>query len=152
GLWDSLPDETLRRAAAKGELQTREQIVRQAHRMLADPRTHAKMLLFLHHWLQMDRVEPVPKDDKLFPAFTPDIIADLRTFLNLFLEDAVWEGASDYRTLLTADYVFLDEKLSRFYGIKSSNDVTEVNSETTESAPEPEPDEFVKLKLEGEQR
>ena len=131
GLWDSLPDENLRKAASQGALHTREQVDREARRMLGDVRSRAKMLGFFHHWLQMDRVENLSKDDKQFPGFSPDIIADLRTSLNLFLEDTMWgssvdalrakgEGASDYRTLLLADYLFLNNRLAAFYGLSTN--------------------------------
>ena len=52
----------------------------------------------------------------MFPGFTPAIIADLRTSLNLFLEDTLWSETADYRQLLLADYLFLNnrgDKLSR---------------------------------------
>jgi len=131
GLWDSMPDGELWNAAARGELRAPEQVALQARRMLNDPRARAKMLLFLHHWLQMDRVEPLSKDDKLFPGFSPEIIADLRTSLNLFLEDAVWNGSSDYRTLLLADYLFANNRLAQFYGISTNltDDFTKVSLE-----------------------
>ena len=71
--------------------------------MLGDARARAKIQYFLQQRLQMNQRDDLTKDDKLFPGFTPEIIADLRTSLNLFLEDAVWNGASDYRKLLLAD-------------------------------------------------
>src|SRR5262249_61909646 len=102
GLWDSLPDQDLWDAAARRGLRTREQVSSQARRMLSDPRAHAKMQSFLHHWLQMDRVENLSKDDKLFPGFTPQIISDLRTSLDLFLDDTMWTGGADYLALFMA--------------------------------------------------
>src|SRR5213079_29337 len=97
---------------------TREQVVQQADRMLGDPRARAKVQYFLRHWLQMDRVENLSKDDKLYPGFTPEIIADLRTSLDVFLEDAVWNG--NYRQLLLADYLYVNEHLAKFYGIETN--------------------------------
>jgi hypothetical protein len=85
--------------------------------MLADLRAHSKMRYFLQQWLQMNQREDLSKDAALFPGFTPEIIADLRVSLNLFLDDAVWNGSSDYRTLLLANYLFLDARLARFYGV-----------------------------------
>jgi hypothetical protein len=116
-LWDSLPDAALERAAAKGQLRTEEQVAEQARRMLADPRAHSKMRYFLQQWVQMNQREDLSKDATLFPGFTPEIIADLRVSLNLFLEDTVWNGSSDYRTLLLADYLFLNARLAQFYGV-----------------------------------
>jgi hypothetical protein len=120
GFWDSLPDPELEKLAGQGRLHTRDEVVQQANRMLGDPRTRAKMQAFLQHWLQMDRVEPLSKDEKLFPGFTPEIIADLRTSLNIFLEDAVWNGSADERTLLLADYVFLNNRLATFFGVATN--------------------------------
>lgn len=120
GLWDSLPDKELWKLAAQGELRTREQVAQQARRMLSDPRARAKMQYFFAHWLQMNHVEGLSKDDKLFPGFTPDIIADLRASLNVFLEDTVWNGSSDYRALLLADYLFLNNRLAEFYGVSTN--------------------------------
>jgi len=120
GLWDSLPDRELWKLAGQGTLRTRAQIAGQARRMLADPRARAKMQAFLHHWLQMDRVDDLSKDAGLFPAFTPEIIADLRTSLDIFLEDTVWNGPSDYRKLLLADYIFLNNRLAAFYGVQTN--------------------------------
>jgi hypothetical protein len=160
GLWDSLPDEPLRKAAARGQLRTADQIASQAERMLDNPRVHAKLLLFFHHWLQIDRVEPVSKDQQAFPGFTPEIIADLRTSLNLFLEDAAWNGGSDYRTLLQADYIFMNRRLADFYGVHSvltnrlageESDDEEGNARAARFKPA-DPDEFVKERIEGEQR
>ena len=48
-------------------------------------------------------VEDVRKDPALYPDFTPEIIDDLRTSLNLFLDEVVWSDASDFRELLRAD-------------------------------------------------
>lgn len=120
GLWDSLPDRELAKLAAKGELHTREQITAQARRMLGDPRARAKALAFLHHWLQMDRVESLSKDDQLFPGFTPEIIADLRTSLDVFLEDTFWSANADYRVLLAADYLFVNKRLAQFYSLATN--------------------------------
>src|SRR5436309_4896088 len=120
GLWDSLPDQELMKAATAGRLRTREQVIEQSNRMLGDPRARAKMQYFLHHWLQMDHVENLSKDDKLYPGFTPEIIADLRTSLDVFLEDAVWNGSSDYRQLLLADYLYVNDRLAKFYGVETN--------------------------------
>ncbi len=134
GLWDSLPDRELMKLAGQGGLHTREQVTEQSRRMLADSRARAKMQHFLQQWLQMNRAEDVSKDATLFPGFTPQIVADLRTSLNLFLEDVVWSGASDYRKLLLADYVFLNNRLAEFYGVSTNgtDDFVKVSFDATQ--------------------
>ena len=120
-LWDSIPDAELTKLATAGKLRGRDTVSGQARRMLDDPRARSKMQYFLHHWLQMNQVDDLSKDAALFPGFTPEIISDLRTSLNLFLADAVWGGASDYRELLQADYLYLNGRLAKFYGVETGD-------------------------------
>lgn len=114
-LWDSLPDEALRRAAAEGTLQTVEQITAQARKMLDDPRTRQKMRGFFRHWLAMDERESLGKDPVLYPGFDQQVVTDLRRSLEHFVEAVVWSEASDYRQLLRADYLYLNPRLAEFY-------------------------------------
>ena len=115
-LWDSIPDKKLAQAAASGKLKTRDQIKAEAQRMLADPRTKAKLHGFFHHWLELERAEGTSKDPKIFPDFTPELLADLRESLLQFIDQVVWSEKSDYRELLQADYLLLNERLGKFYG------------------------------------
>jgi hypothetical protein len=116
GLWDSLPDQELLEAARSGRLATREQVARQAERMVADQRTHAKLREFFLQWLKVEQVPDLSKDPGQFPGFDPAVASDLRTSLDLFLEDVVWSEASDFRQLLLADSLYLNGRLARLYG------------------------------------
>ena len=118
GLWDSMPDKQLFDAAKAGRLKTPDQIRRQAERMLKDPRAKSKIRYFFHHWLQLDEKEELAKDKALFPDFDDLVVADLRTSLDLFLDEVVWNGSSDYRQLLLADYVYLNQRLAKVYQVK----------------------------------
>jgi mono/diheme cytochrome c family protein len=116
-LWDSLPDQELLRAAATGQLTTREQVTYQAERMLADQRARAKVRQFLFRWLKVDQPPDLSKDPKSFPGFDASVASQLRTSLELFLDDVVWSDASDFRQLLLAGSVYLNGTLARFYGM-----------------------------------
>jgi hypothetical protein len=134
-LWDSLPDRELLELAGRQALHSREQVEAQTRRLLADPRAHDKVKRFLHHWLQMNQVEDFTKDSKLYPGFTPEIVGDLRTSLDLFLDDVVWSDSSDYRRLLLEDDLYVNNRLAEFYGI------------STNAA-----DEFIKVTLDPKER
>lgn len=116
GLWDSLPDKPLLDAAARGELRTQDQLQRQAERMLRDPRSQAKMREFLHHWLKLDHAGDIAKNTAAFPEFDPTLTSDLRTSLYLFLDDVLWNGSADFRTLLTSDKLYMSRRMAEFYG------------------------------------
>src|SRR5262249_20297830 len=113
GLCDSIPDPELQAAASAGKLATREQVAKQAERMLADPRAKAKLREFLLTWLRADQVQDLAKDAKRFPGFDAAVIGDLRTSLELFLDDVVWSEKSDFRQLLLSDEIFLNGKLAK---------------------------------------
>jgi len=117
GLWDSLPDQELVAAAAGGSLSTREQIARHAERMLADPRARTKIREFLLTWVKADHGLDLAKDAQKYPGFDANVIADLRTSLELSLDDIVWSDGSDFRQLLLGDELFLNGRLAKFYGV-----------------------------------
>jgi hypothetical protein len=121
-LWDSLPDRPLDQAAASGHLRTAEEVKAQVDRMAADPRTWAKLRQFFLQWLRIEAVPDVAKDPKRYPDFDAAIAADLRTALDLFLEDAAWGPDSDFRRLFLGDTLFLNGRLAAFYGIDLPGD------------------------------
>jgi cytochrome c553 len=135
-LWDAPPDGPLLEAAAQGKLATREGLHQQAERMANDPRAKAKLRGFLMGWLRVDPAPDMAKDPERFPEFTPEILADLRTSLELFLDDVVWGEKSDYRDLLSADFVYLNGRLAKIYGVSLPPDApfTKVTPEPRDRA------------------
>ena len=118
GMWDSSPDTQLHEAAARGQLQTRQQLVAQAERMSNDLRTRAKLREFLLQWFQVDRHPEISKDPRLFPEFDQSLVSDLRTSFDLTINDVVNDSAADLRKLLTNDEVYLNARLAKFYGVE----------------------------------
>ena len=106
------PTSRLLDAAASGQLATREQVARQAERMVTDLRARAKLRDFLLQWLKVDQAAEIVKDPKRFPAFNEAIVSDLRTSLDLFLDDVIRGDSADFRELLCADYVYLNGRLA----------------------------------------
>jgi Protein of unknown function (DUF1588)/Protein of unknown function (DUF1592) len=92
-------------------------VLAQAKRMTADPRAKAKMRQFFHHWLNVEHVHDLAKDAKKFPGFDAAVIADLRTSLDLFIEDAALGKESDFRKLFASNEYPLNDRLAKFYGV-----------------------------------
>lgn len=115
-LWDSIPDSPLLEAAAKGQLNDAAQVARQAERMLNDARAKAKLAEFFRQWLKVEQVPDVAKDSQLFPEFNASIAADLRTSLEMMVDDVVWSDSSDFHQLLSADWLYLNGRLAKYYG------------------------------------
>lgn len=122
GLWDSIPDEPLRQAAAAGQLAAEAEITGQIERMLRDRRCRAKLHDFFVSWLRVDQPPELVKDPSLFPHFTPAVAASLRASLHRTIDTLLADLASgrptDYRRLFADDEVFLDHVLGEFYGVE----------------------------------
>jgi mono/diheme cytochrome c family protein len=132
GLWDSLPDGKLLDAARDGRLTTNGEVRRHAERMVTDLRAQAKLREFLLAWLDLDVPSDLHKDAKLFPECDDLFLADLRTSLELFLDDVLQSPEADYRRLLLADDVYLNKRLAEAY----STSVAGTDSAATDSAAE----------------
>jgi mono/diheme cytochrome c family protein len=122
GLWDTLPDDELNKAAVTGRLKSREDIIREARRMSADRKARTKMRSFLLRWLQLDQVAELAKEAKHFPGFDAGVVSDLQTSLDLFLDEVVWSAKSDFRELLLAEHLYLNGRLAKLYGADLSAD------------------------------
>lgn len=114
--WDSIPDNHLRKRAAENHLDTPKKLEELAWRMQWDSRAHYKVRGFFHHWLELSKAAEIAKDTDLYPEFSDEMIGDLRTSLELFIDDIVWSDQSDYRQLLLANHLFLNERLGKIYG------------------------------------
>jgi hypothetical protein len=84
--------------------------------MLADPRAQSLVTNFALRWLNVDEVDAVDPDDRLFPNFTDALRDDFATEIELFVT-SVLLADRDVRELLTADWTFVNEPLARHYGI-----------------------------------
>jgi hypothetical protein len=117
GLWDSLPDEELAKASAHHQLSNREQIATQLGRMSHDLRTKSKLRDFLLGWLKISQPRDLAKDPKTYPEFTPDAASDLRTSLELSLDELLDSDSADYHQFLLSDSIWLNGRLAHIYGV-----------------------------------
>lgn len=113
-LWDTIPDEPLLDAAARGELNSPENIRRQARRMFDDPRARQSFDEFLSQWLRFDQVLGAVKDRRLYPQFTPELAAAMVEETRLLASDLVFNDR-DFMTFFTADYAFVNSDLAQVY-------------------------------------
>ena len=116
GAWDSTPDRALSKLAGRGGLDDPARVRDEARRMVDDPRARAKVREFFLQWLRVEHVPDLSKDPSLYPGFDASVASDLRTSLDLFLDDVVWGEASDYRRLFLADAIYLNGRLANLYG------------------------------------
>ena len=116
-LWNTMPDDALFAAAARGELGDPDAIAAQARRMLLDTRAQAAARNFFRQWLGIVQLEEVGKDEALFPEWSPALARKMRTEAMTFVDHVMWEGDGRFETLLTGAFTFVDEELAAVYGI-----------------------------------
>jgi len=115
-LWSSLPDDELLAHAGKGDLHTDVVIEQQVRRMLADPRSQALVDNFAEQWLQLRILNEITPDRKKFPEFKANLRDDMKRETLLFFEHIMRQDSS-VLDFLDARYTFLNERLSKHYGI-----------------------------------
>ncbi len=117
-LLNSIPDPQLLDAARNGNLADNKQIRDQAWRLVNDYRGRARILEFLRSWMNLERLQEIDKDQDAFPDFTPALAADMRTSLELMLEQVVDAEGSDFQRLLLTDTIFMNARMAKFYGVE----------------------------------
>jgi hypothetical protein len=115
-LWDTMPDDELLQAAARGELGTVAQVEQVARRMLADPRARAAMDEFLAQWMRFDTVLSATRDRRRFANFNGEIAAAMVEETRRLFQHLVWDD-KNFMELFTADYTFVNADLARFYDL-----------------------------------
>jgi hypothetical protein len=115
-LWNTMPDEALFDAAAKGELSTAAGRDRAARRLLENvPKGRQALDQFFEEWLRFDRVVNAVKSGR-FQPFTPELALAMAEETRTLLHHLVWNDRS-FMEALTADYSFLTTELADMYGL-----------------------------------
>ncbi len=124
-LWNTMPDDALFEAAAKGELSTAAGRDRAARRMLENvPKGREALDQFFEEWLRFDRVVNAVKANR-FQAFTPELALAMAEETRTLLHHLVWNDRS-FMEALTADYTFLTTELAEMYGLAAPKEQFEI--------------------------
>jgi len=115
-LWSSIPDDSLLDDAAAGRLKDPKVYGDQVARMLADPKSEALVRNFAGQWLRLRELEHAKPDARAYPGADKNLTEALRHQTELLFDSVLREKRSVY-DLLTADYMFVNERLARHYGI-----------------------------------
>ena len=117
-LWSTIPDDELLEAAETGALREPGVLAAQVRRMLADPRASALARNFGGQWLFVRNLRAVDPDASAYPEFDDNLREAFQRETELFLEHQIRDDRP-LAELLTADHTFLNERLARFYGVRS---------------------------------
>jgi hypothetical protein len=116
-LFDSMPDDALFAAAARGDLNTPAGVEKQARRMLDDGKARQALDEFVSQWLRFDRVLTATRERRAYPTFTPDTAIAMTQEARRFVSYLVWSDRN-FTELFTAPYGFPNGDLARIYGVE----------------------------------
>ena len=124
-LWNTMPDDALFEAAAKGELSTVAGRERAARRLLENaPKSRDALDQFFEEWLRFDRVVNAVKSGR-YREFTPELALAMAEETRTLLHHLV-SSDRNFMEALTADYSFLTSELAEIYGVPAPKDQFEM--------------------------
>lgn len=116
-LWSSMPDDELTALASEGKLRDADVLKSQIDRMLQDPKSASFVENFCGQWLGLRKVGANPPAENLYPQYDRHLeISMVRESEAFFAE--ILRNDLDLRNLIKSDFVMINERLARYYGIK----------------------------------
>jgi mono/diheme cytochrome c family protein len=115
-LWSTMPDEALSKLAEAGKLRDPATLTAQVDRMLADPKADALVKNFAGQWLSLRDVGANPPAPDLYPQYDRHLETSIVGESESFFRE-VLAGDLDARNFIKSDFVVINERLARFYGI-----------------------------------
>lgn len=115
-VWSSMPDAELMALADAGKLADKGQRLKQLDRMLKDPKADAFVRNFAGQWLGLREVGNNPPAPDLYPHYDRHLETSLVKESEAFFRE-VLQSARPATTLVKSDFVTVNERLARFYGI-----------------------------------
>jgi hypothetical protein len=119
-LWDNVPDLDLNAAADANALQTKEQILAQAQRMVADRGQTGPVVAAFHrayadirlgsHW------DGITHDSTKFPKWTDAVRAPMMAEISAFFEEVAFNGGT-FKDLFTSKVAFVNNVTAPIYGL-----------------------------------
>ncbi|MCK6573568.1 DUF1592 domain-containing protein [Myxococcota bacterium] len=121
-LWNTVPDETLRTAAAAGELTEPAGLAAQIDRMLTSPRLRDGVRNLFAEWLELYALDELSKDPNIFRHYSADLGASAREETLRLVEHLFLDEDHDFRDLLTTRTTFVDRRLAAIYNVPAATD------------------------------
>lgn len=116
-LWGSTPDDALLDAAGRGELVTPEGLKTQALRMVSSPKARSALRAYFSEYLNLERLELITKDAKLFPEMNQELGVAMREEIERAFEDIAFDRNADYREIFTTHSTWTNTGLAALYGL-----------------------------------
>jgi hypothetical protein len=142
-LWGSVPDDILNAAADGGQLQTKEQILTQAQRMIqVRDKTGPLVAAFHSEWAQMNSGSShwfkIDHDPAKYPGYAAAAKTTYQKELQAFFEEVAFTSGS-FQELFLSNVAFVNKDNAAIYGLDPAQYGTELAKVALDSAQTPRP-------------
>ena len=117
-IWAGPPDTALLDAAGADSLRSDAEVEAQVDRMLADPKARAASQAFVDDWLNLARLNGLPRDPELFPDWTTNIADAMVDETHSFFDALVWDDVRPLMDLFVGQEAWLTPELATYYGLE----------------------------------
>jgi len=115
-LWQSIPDDELRRAADSGQLNSSAAVLAQVRRMMTNSKFSRFTSAFPGLWLELVNLQKATLPADLYPEFTAQFKSSaLREVQETIGQIIVNNAPAD--DLFSGGYTYVDQQLAQFYGL-----------------------------------
>lgn len=118
-LWNTMPDEELRKLADEGKLANDAELSKQMNRMLADEKGKRFVVDFADQWLDLCDINFTEPDRRLYRDFDLTVQLSMLEETHRYLQ-ALLERDLSVSNLIDSDFTFLNERLATYYGAKGN--------------------------------
>ncbi len=115
-VWSSTPDDELMKLADAGKLADKKERQKQLERMLKDKKAEAFVSNFAGQWLGLREVGNNPPAADLYPQYDRHLETSIVLESEAFFREVLMNDLPA-TTLVKSDFVVINERLARFYGI-----------------------------------
>jgi hypothetical protein len=123
-LWGSIPDDALNMAADNNQLQTKDEVLTQAKRMIAMRNKTGPLIAMAHRqWVQMNNSAghwwKIDHDTSKYPEYASTAKSSLQAELDNFFEEVAYTG-SGFQDLFLSNVGFVNKDNAAIYGLDPS--------------------------------
>lgn len=135
-LWNAPPDRELRDLATRDQLRQPAILLRQARRLIADPRSRQFVSAFLDYWLDLRKIGDTTPDQTLYPEHYLDDLLNESALLEtqMYFDHMLREGLPA-AALVDSKFSILNSHLARHYGLPPVEGVAMRYAELPASSP-----------------
>ncbi len=142
-LWGSIPDDALSMAADAGQLQTKEQLLAQAQRMIQVREKAGPLVTAFHReWAQLNSTSgkwfKIDHDVAKYPTYSAAAKASYQAELEKFFEEVAFTNGS-FKDLLLSNVGFVNKDNAEIYGLDPTQYGAELTKVSLDSATNPRP-------------